>query len=173
MVNSYPNINQKCIWAAGDLQIFLSEIIGLQENGGCGSDLEWHILPYGVGWVKISKSGLHVCRPIVAHYTSQKHKELFAKLIHILEYHSKKTYLSIVLKPIFDYQGGVWPVAGSAWTPTWGEPTTRQAQCSWLWQLVLQMQINKDYSSLLINAMRDNAKTHRHARNKVFEGKKM
>ena len=40
VVNSYPNINQKWIWAAGDLQIFLSEIIGLQENGGCGKNLD-------------------------------------------------------------------------------------------------------------------------------------
>ena len=39
MVNSYPNINQKWIWAAGDLQIFLSEIIELQENGGDGGNL--------------------------------------------------------------------------------------------------------------------------------------
>ena len=41
VVNLYPNINQKWIWAAGDLQIFLSEIIGLQENGGCGENLDW------------------------------------------------------------------------------------------------------------------------------------
>ena len=39
MVNSYPNINQKWNWAAGDLQIFLSEIIALQENGGSGGNL--------------------------------------------------------------------------------------------------------------------------------------
>jgi len=41
MVNSYPNINQKWIWAAGDLQIFLSEIIELQENGSRGRYLAW------------------------------------------------------------------------------------------------------------------------------------
>ena len=41
MVNSYPNINQKWIWAAGDLQIFLPEKIALQENGGCGENLDW------------------------------------------------------------------------------------------------------------------------------------
>ena len=39
--NSYPNIYQKWNWAAGNLQIFLSEIIIQQENGCCGGNLAW------------------------------------------------------------------------------------------------------------------------------------
>ena len=37
--NSYPNIIQKWNWTAGNLQIFLSEIIRQQENGGGGGNL--------------------------------------------------------------------------------------------------------------------------------------
>ena len=39
MFNLYPNIIQKWNCAAGDLQIFLSEIIEVQENGGGGGNL--------------------------------------------------------------------------------------------------------------------------------------
>ena len=46
-VQLVPNFIQKWNCAAGDLQLFLSEIIGVQENGSCGENLtqisNWHI----------------------------------------------------------------------------------------------------------------------------------